>query len=207
MHPHSRTDRSNIGTRIHVTGSSCSGKTTLAGRLAAALEVPLVELDALNWLPDWVGLCEIDPRQFEGRIAEATAGDRWVVDGSYMTYSARVFWPRLDTVVWLDMGIGRLLYRVLKRSWRRWRHRELLWGTNYERFLPQLMLWRRKESLIWWIVTQYSRKRRDMHERMVDPRWSHVRFIRLTTPRRVEHFALSVERRISRGSPFQGQTF
>jgi hypothetical protein len=40
--------------RVVVVGSSCSGKTTFAKRLAATLGHPHIELDALNWLPDWV---------------------------------------------------------------------------------------------------------------------------------------------------------
>ena len=46
--------RSDVGRRIHVMGNSSSGKSTLAERLSRALELPLVELDALNWEPGWV---------------------------------------------------------------------------------------------------------------------------------------------------------
>ena len=42
-----------IGRRIHVTGNSGGGKTTLAARLAQVLNAPFVELDALNWQPGW----------------------------------------------------------------------------------------------------------------------------------------------------------
>ena len=42
-----------IGRRIHVIGNSGSGKSTLAERVAAMLNVAFVELDALNWEPDW----------------------------------------------------------------------------------------------------------------------------------------------------------
>lgn len=37
--------------RVVIIGTSCSGKTTLAGTLAAALATPHIELDALHWLP------------------------------------------------------------------------------------------------------------------------------------------------------------
>ena len=92
-----------IGRRIHVIGNSCSGKSTLGARLARALGIPFVDLDALNFLPDWVGLNETDPAEFGRRIREATKGDEWVVAGSYSAYSRRIFWDRLDTVVWLDL--------------------------------------------------------------------------------------------------------
>jgi adenylate kinase family enzyme len=143
-----------IGKRIHVIGNSCSGKSTLAARLASALDLPLVELDALNWRPGWVGLNDADPEEFERLIRDATRGDAWVVAGSYSRFSQRVFWDRLQTVIWLDLPMPQLLARALIRSWRRWRTNELLWGTNRERFWHQLKVWRKEDSLIWWIVTQ-----------------------------------------------------
>jgi adenylate kinase family enzyme len=167
--------------RIHVIGNSCSGKSTVGRQLADSLGVPLVELDALNWLPNWVALYDTEPQEFERRIREATAGDAWVVAGSYMSFSQRCFWDRVQTVIWLDLPMPVLLYRLLRRSWRRWRSNELLWGTNYDDFWKHLKLWRKQESLIWWIVTQHRRKRMDMRATMADPRWRNIRFIRMTS--------------------------
>ncbi len=177
-----------VGQRIHVVGNSCAGKSTLAARLANALSVPVVELDALNWEPDWYGLNEHEPDRLIEKFQQATPGNGWVVAGSYMAFSQRVFWPRLDSVIWIDLPLHLLLRRVVARSWRRWRRHELLWGTNYEKFWPQFMVWRKEESLIWWIVTQQSRKRRQMLAMMLDRRWSHIRFIRLVSVAEVETF-------------------
>ena len=146
------------GHRIHIVGNSCAGKSTLGAQLSAALGIPLVELDALNWQPGWVALSDTNPEELERRIGEATRGDGWVVAGSYMQFSQRIFWPRLETIVWLDLPMVPLIWRMLIRSWRRWRSQEPLWGTNYERFWPQLMVWRKEDSLLWWIVTQHRRK-------------------------------------------------
>lgn len=185
-----------IGTRIHIMGDSCAGKSTLGARLADALGVDFVDMDALNWLPNWVALAETDPEEFDRRLHEATAGDDWVVAGSYTPFAQRVFWPRLETVIWLDLPLSLLLRRVIARSWRRWRTNELLWGTNYERFWPQLMVWRKDQSLVWWIVTQYKRRRRQMLEFMSDPRWAHIRFVRLTSPDEIEAWISAVEERV-----------
>ena len=178
-----------IGRRIHVVGNSCSGKSTLGKRLATALQVPFVELDALNWRPGWVGLNETNPKELESLIAKATDGDGWIVAGSYMSFSQRVFWPRLETVVWLDLPMYRLICRVLSRSWRRWRSKDLLWGTNYERFWPTLKIWNKEDSLVWWIVTQHRRKRRNMRAYMSEPRWKHIQFMRLGSSAEVAAFS------------------
>ena len=188
-----RRTRRTVGERIQVVGNSGSGKSTLGRRLAEALDVDFVELDALNWLPGWVGLNQTDPDEFERRIRAATRGEHWVAAGSYEKFSQRILWPRLDTVVWLDLPLPLLVWRFLRRSWRRWRSRELVWGTNYEPFWQHLRIWRH-DSLLGWLITQHARKRRNMIACMSDPRWARIRFVRLTSRREVEAFVASVER-------------
>ena len=187
-----------IGHRVHVLGNSASGKSTLAKRLALALDADFVDLDALNWLPDWVGLNETNPDELERRFEHATCGDTWVVAGSYTRFSERTFWPRLDTAIFLDLPMPLLVWRVLRRSWRRARTRELLWGTNVERFWPQLAFWNKRDSRVYWIVTNQRRRRKAMLATMADPRWPHIRFIWLTSVREVETFAATVEAALRR---------
>lgn len=179
--------------RIHVIGNSSSGKSTLAAQLSRTLDIPLVELDALNWEPDWVGLNATNPREFERRIAAATSGEAWVAAGSYTAFAQRIFWPRVQLVVWLDLPMPLLLTRMLRRSWRRWRTNELLWGTNYESFWTHFRVWRREESLIWWIVTQHGRKRRQMQSFMARSEFSHIHFVRLASPAEIEQFRRTLD--------------
>ena len=181
-----------LGTRILIWGNSCAGKSSLAERLSEVLDLPCVDLDALNWLPGWVGLNTTDPARLHDRISQATAGDGWLVAGSYTTQSQATFWPRLQTIIWLDFPMWLLLLRVLRRSWQRWRSGELLWGTNYENFWDQLKVWRGKDSLIWWIVTQHQRKRRRTLDYIVDPTWGHIRFIRFRHVAEMESFVNQV---------------
>ena len=136
-----------------------------------------------------MGLSETDPEEFERLIEEATIGDGWVVAGSYAGFSQRAFWPRLETIIWLDLPMYQLIWRVLSRSWKRWRSKELLWGTNYDRFWPQLMIWNKKESLLWWIVSQHRRKRRNMRAYMSEPGWQHIQFLRLGSSAEVATFS------------------
>lgn len=185
-----------VGRRIHVTGNSSSGKSTLGSTLSQLLDARFVELDALNWQPDWVGLNATNPEELERRIRAACAGDSWVVAGSYMRFSQDTFWAQVQTVIWLDLPAPLLLLRMLKRSWRRWRTNELLWGTNYELFWPQFQVWNEEDSLVWWIVTQHTRKRRDMFACMADSRWAHIRFVRLTSVTDIDALLKSVESQV-----------
>ena len=93
-------------------------------------------------------------------------------------------------------GVRICVWRIIRRTWRRWRTRELLWGTNYERLWPNFMVWR-KDSLLYWSVTQHVRKRNAMLAYQTDPRWSHIRFVRLTSRREVATFLAAVSERIA----------
>ena len=68
-------DWSALGPRIVVVDTTGSGKSTVASELATLLGVTYVELDALNWEEDWVGLNEHDPREFRRRVEEVVRGD------------------------------------------------------------------------------------------------------------------------------------
>ena len=102
--------------RLLILGRTGSGKTTLARALAAALEVPHIELDSLYFGPD---LSTVPLQVLRERTIVAIAGDKWVTDGNKHAVRDLV-WPRADTVVWLDyplaVSLGRLARRALWRT-------------------------------------------------------------------------------------------
>ncbi len=184
-----------IGRRVVVVGNTSSGKSTLGERLASLLDVPFVELDALYWKPDWQPSTD---EEFLARTAAATTGDGWVVAGNY-SKTMPVTWPRADTVIWLDLPLPVVLWRILVRSWRRSRSGELLWGTNTERFTKHLKLWDTEQSLLAYALTAHRRKQRRYVGAMADPQWAHLRFVRLRSAGEVEQFVRDLERAL--GSP------
>jgi adenylate kinase family enzyme len=104
--------------RVVVTGTSGAGKMTLAWRIAALLDVPYVELDAINWQPGWPGLRQCDPDEFVRRVTAATAADTWVVDGNYGLVREMI-WTRASHLVWLDYERPLIMARVICRTLRR----------------------------------------------------------------------------------------
>ncbi len=169
-------EASPVGQRIIVIGNTGAGKSSLARALAARLDVPFVELDALFWEPGWV---EAEPEIFRQRVSEATAGDAWVVAGNYTGRTMDLTWPRADTFLWLDLPLSVLLPRLVRRGWRRSRSNELLWGTNTETFWKHLKLWDQTESLLAFAMRAHAKKRREFETAMHDPRFAHARWIRL----------------------------
>jgi len=63
--------------RVAVIGTTGSGKTIFARRLAAALDAPHVELDALYWGPGWTRR-----GSFRQDVLDAIRQPRWVVEGT-----------------------------------------------------------------------------------------------------------------------------
>src|SRR2546430_9264753 len=104
-----------LGTRLVVVGTSGSGKTTMAVRLARALDVPHVELDALQHGPNWEQATDAQLRE---RAAGATTGEGWVVDGNYSAVRD-VVWPRATAVIWLDYDRGVVMRRGARRFFSR----------------------------------------------------------------------------------------
>jgi adenylate kinase family enzyme len=101
--------------RIVVVGTSGAGKTTMAREIAAALDVPCIELDRLNWNPNWEALCETDPNEFVRRVSAAIAANAWVSDGNY-DLVRDLIWRRGTHLIWLDYGRGLVMYRVISGS-------------------------------------------------------------------------------------------
>ena len=175
--------------RIQIVGSSNAGKSTLAARLAAEMNYPFVELDALNWMPNWQGRHEHEPEEFRRLIREATSGDTWIAAGNYTKFSQELIWPKADTIIWLDLPLPLLTLRLLRRSWQRSRQRELLWGTNREQFWIQFCLWS-DSSLLSWLWKNHHSYRRRLTENQTDSQWQHLRFIRLTSAEEATQFSL-----------------
>ena len=158
-------------------GNSGSGKTTLARALAERLDVPYVELDALNHLPGWQ---ERDPEEFRALVAAAVAGDRWVVDGNYRSKLGGLVYDSADTVVWLDYERRLVMRRVVWRTVRRVVTREQLWHGNRE---PWSNLWSRDpyKSIIAWSWTNHAHVRERNADLMASAAPSQ-RWVRLPSP-------------------------
>ncbi len=153
--------------RVSVVGSSGSGKTTFARRLAARLGVPHIEIDAIYWGPDWSSL---ETETFRCRVSDATAVEAWVCDGNYSKVRPIVL-ARADTVVWLDVPLRTCLARMLRRTAHRIRSGEELWAGNRESW-RQVFIGR--EALFWWLITNHRRNRRNYELRFSAPESSHL---------------------------------
>jgi len=166
--------------RIAVIGTSGSGKTTVARELARRHGVPYVELDALNHGPGWT---ETPDAEFQRRVAAATDGSGWVVDGNYERKLGDLVLERADTVVWLDLPLRVALTRVTRRTIGRIRTGEELWNGNRESWRLGFFGW---ESMFVWTIRSHLRSRQVRAERL--RRHPGLRVVRLRSPREVASY-------------------
>lgn len=164
--------------RVSVVGNTGSGKSTLARRLAAILDVPHIEIDAVNHLPGWQ---ELDRDELRNRLDELTTGDGWVVDGNYRECVVEgPVWARADTVVWLDLPRRVVMRQVVGRTLRRVLLRRRLWNGNREPF-RNLWAWDPNRSIIRWAWTQHGKYADRYGAAMRSPSYAHLEFVRVTS--------------------------
>ncbi|MBE9229215.1 AAA family ATPase [Phormidium sp. LEGE 05292] len=162
--------------RISVIGTSGTGKTTLAKKIAQRLAIPHIELDALHWEPNWV---EAPDCIFQERVLKAISSDRWVVDGNY-SQIRNIIWVKADTIVWLNYSLSVILTRLLWRTFERSLTQKELWSGNRETLQKAFLS---RDSILLWALQTYSRRRKEYPILFAQPEYSHLEVVELRSPK------------------------
>lgn len=161
--------------RIIITGVTGSGKTTLGRGIAAKLGMPVVDLDELHWLPNW----QKREDQFPQLVEKATQGAAWVISGNYSRVQP-IFWPRADTLIWLDYPFPRIFWQLLRRSILRIVDQNPVCNGNYE-------TWRKffaRDSIMVWFFQSFRKRRQKGQEIFSHPEQNpHLTLIRFQHPK------------------------
>jgi adenylate kinase family enzyme len=146
-------DRPTIGRRISVRGATGSGKTTLGHTLGRQLGLPVVELDAIYWLPNWQAK-SLDQFRIDVQAALEACHQGWICVGNYSHVQDLVL-SQADTVLWLRLPFRVSFWRLLKRTVTRAWTKQPLWEGN-----PNQESWRQsffsRKSILLYAIT--SRK-------------------------------------------------
>ena len=178
-------------TRFCVVGNSGSGKTHLAARIAHRLDVPHVELDALNHRAGWV---EAPVAEFRNELTRTLAEHErrhggWVVDGNYRSRVGDLLKP--DTYVWLDYPRRIVFPRVVRRTLGRMLLRRELWNGNREQW-RSLLKHKPEDNIVLWSWTQHASYRRRYEQlRAEDPG---ATWVRLDDPSEAERWLADLAR-------------
>lgn len=171
--------------RVVVFGTTGSGKSTLAERLAGQTGLRIVELDALFWGRDW----QPTPLDlFRYRVECETRDDGWIVVGNYGQVRDLV-WPAADTLIWLDLPLPLVMWRLARRTVQRAVTREELWGTgNRETFRNAFLS---RQSILLWALRTH-RRNREKFALECGHLAGHKRIVRLQNKREIERFVAAV---------------
>ncbi len=164
--------------RIVIIGRTGSGKTTLAQELAAALDMPHVELDALYFGPKF---STVPLSVLRERTIAAVAGDRWVTDGN-KSVVRDIVWPRADTIIWLDYPLIVSLWRLRRRALRRASAlRDEAAQSGEKTGLPKQFLAAAKGVIL--ALRSHTGQRRRYPRMFAQPENQHLAIVRLRSPR------------------------
>ena len=177
-----------LGRRIAVVGTSGSGKTYVAEALAAKLDITYIGNDAIIWRPGW------QETPHEDRVVEidaATSADAWTFDGNLTPGNPddRIVMERCDTIVWLDLPRWQVWSQVVRRTLVRIVSREELWHGNRE----SLWMLFSRESIVWWSVKTYSRRRREYVAMFKDPSFAARTRVRLRSRGEINRWLASIK--------------
>ena len=162
--------------RILVVGTSCTGKTTLAGQIGVSLALPHIDLDDLHWLPGWKMRSKEEMRMLIGQ--KILRQPEWVVSGNYTTAGRDTVWQDANTVIWLDYGLPLILSRYIKRTARRLRTKEPCCNGNVETWRSAVFT---REILLRYILRSHFH-RRPLYKRWMRDEFSDKQWIVLKKP-------------------------
>ena len=171
--------------RVVLIGTTGAGKTTMAGRIAQALNMPHIEFDAIRHGPNWT---ETPDDVFRERLRLELRGDRWVGDGNY-GIARDVVWPRATMLVWLDYPIPVVMWRLFWRTIRRGVFRQELWHGNRERIWWHFFS---RQSLFLWALRTHWQRRRTIPAALAHPEHLHLDLVHLRSPKAARQWLLTL---------------
>lgn len=167
--------------RVVVIGSSCVGKTTFAQNLAEVLNVKHIEMDRLNWLPEWQ---ERSTEELREIVRKESSAESWVLDGNYSRVRD-ITWTRATHIVWLNLSFPVVFYRAVKRTTLRAYTGEDICNGNRETFRQSFLS---TDSMILWVLRTFHSRRQRYKKQIEENREMSLKFLVFKNSKEVEDF-------------------
>jgi adenylate kinase family enzyme len=102
--------------RIAIIGNSGSGKSMLAGKIAASHGLPMLDLDTVAWEAGKVAVARAEAAAIRDVKTFCEANEHWVIEGCYagLIHAVLQFSP---TLLFLEPGVEACLANCRNRPW------------------------------------------------------------------------------------------
>ena len=107
-------DLSEMPSRIMIVGCCGAGKSTLAKQIQQKTGLPIIILDEYYYSENWA---EPSKEEWNKEVKALSQRTEYIMDGNYGS-SMHIRLPHADLIVFLDHPTYRLLFRVLRRTWK-----------------------------------------------------------------------------------------
>ena len=151
--------------KIAIIGYAGSGKSTLADIISKKLNLPLLHIDKISFLPNWIENSSLERVNAMQEFLTSNP-DSWVIDGSYskVLYEERM--EEADQIIFLNFNRFICYYSALKRAIKyRNKQRESAPEGCKEKFSISFQWWllfsgrtRKRKKLFFDTVDKYKNK-------------------------------------------------
>lgn len=166
---------------IVVIGTTGTGKTTLAARIAARTGRGHIDLDDCFWSPGWQMATDSEFAERIRSALSAAPARGWVVSGNYSRMRP-IVWSDAQTIVALDYHWLSSFWRLFRRTMRRCWTGQLVCNGNRETFAKAFCS---RDSILLWFIQTFRRKRRELDHLINNcpPEYAHLRVYRFRQPK------------------------
>lgn len=150
-----------LGRRICIYGRG--GKTSLSRAIGDLTGLPVIELDSIFWLPNWVERDQDEMLEIVmERVQQCKSG--WIVEGNYSKIRPYVL-PMADTVIWLNLHRLPVTLRIARRTIANAIKGTRICGDNYESFRTAIC----PKSIIWYTAVHGGKSQNRIASALQNP--------------------------------------
>ena len=100
-------------TRVAIFGNAGGGKSTICALLSRSKNLPVYQLDKLQWNPGWI----LTPKEeFDSKHDQLLKNERWIIDGVATLESLEKRLGEADTIIFVDFALWRHYWWSVKRQ-------------------------------------------------------------------------------------------
>ena len=99
--------------KISIIGYSSSGKSTLAQNLGNILNIPVLHLDKVNFLPEWKERNKEESKKIVEDFIKNN--DKFIIDGNYIKFVYELRMKLSDKIIFLDFDRITCLFHAFQR--------------------------------------------------------------------------------------------